>query len=104
MGVGVSRAFIHGVLRITTKESSDSVLLKLEGGIKGPWVDELEKTWSALAKDTPVKVDLSAVSFVDERGSDLLLRIQKNGGVLEGASAFLTSMFQRKIQQPGKRS
>ena len=92
------------MLRITTKENADSVLLKLEGGIKGPWVDELEKTWSGVAEGTPVKVDLSAVSFVDERGRDLLLRIQENGGVLDGASAFLTSMFEQKIRQSKKRS
>ena len=92
------------MLRITKKESSESILLKLEGGIKGPWVDELEKTWSALAEGTPVRVDLSGVSFVDERGRDLLLRIQEKGGILDGASAFLTSMLQQKIRQPRKRS
>lgn len=71
---------------------NDAEALKLEGSIKGPWVGELQKAWSASAEKspgTPVRVDLSGVSFVDERGRQLLLQMQQAGAVLQGASLFL---------------
>jgi anti-anti-sigma regulatory factor len=80
------------VLKITFQTSTDVVLLNLEGSVAGPWVEELRKAWLKSAKMThrePVNVDLGAVSFVDERGRDLLLRMRKEGVVLKGASSFL---------------
>lgn len=70
----------------------DSESLKLEGSIKGPWVDELQKAWSASADESPsrpVTVDLAGVSFVDERGRHLLLEMQQAGAILQGASLYL---------------
>ena len=71
---------------------SDSVEQKLEGSVKGPWVDEVEKAWVAAGDAVPgkpVKVDLAGVSFIDPRGRDLLLQMQGAGVVLQGASLFL---------------
>ena len=70
------------MLRITIQRTFDSVLLKLEGSIKGPWVDELRKAWLAstkMADGQQMSIELSAVSFVDARGRDLLLRMQRDG-------------------------
>ena len=85
------------MLRITIQNTSSSVLLKLEGSVKGPWVEELQKAWltSAIMSDgEPVSVDLGAVSFVDTKGRDLLLRMQKEGVVLKGASSLLRQMLE----------
>jgi anti-anti-sigma regulatory factor len=85
------------VLRITFQTAADVVLLSLEGSVAGPWVEELRKAWLKSAKMTdgePVNVDLGAVSFVDERGRDLLLRMRKEGVVLRGASSFLRYMLE----------
>jgi anti-anti-sigma regulatory factor len=85
------------VLRITIQRTSDVVLLKLEGSVKGPWVDELRKAWLTSAKMAgrePVSIDLGAVSFVDARGRDLLLRMQREGGALKGASGFLRQVLE----------
>jgi anti-anti-sigma regulatory factor len=85
------------VLRITIQRTSDGVLLKLEGSVKGPWVDELRKSWLASAETAdgrPISIDLGAVSFVDARGRDLLLRMQREGLVLKGPSGFLRQLLE----------
>jgi hypothetical protein len=85
------------VLRITIQRTSDVVLLKLEGSVKGPWVDELRKAWLASAKmadGQPMSIDLGAVSFVDARGRDLLLRMQREGLALKSTSGFLRQVLE----------
>ena len=72
-------------------------MLKLEGRVSGLWVDELRETWLATAKMAGgglVSIDLGAVSFIDERGRDLLLRMQREGVALKGASGFLRQMLE----------
>ncbi len=85
------------MLRITIQRTSDVVLLKLEGSIKGPWVDELRKAWLAsanMADGQPMSIDLGAVSFVDAKGRDLLLRMQREGLSLKGHSSFLRQLLE----------
>lgn len=90
----------HDVLRITIQNTPDALLIKLEGSLKGPWVEELRKAWVTSAKMAdagPVNIDLGAVSFMDENGRDLLLRMQKEGAALNGGSSFL-----RHVLEDGK--
>ena len=73
--------------------------MKLEGSVKGPWVDELRKAWLASAKmagGKPMSIDLSAVSFIDARGRNLLLRMQKEDVALKGASGFLRQVLEER--------
>ncbi|MGH9552958.1 MAG: STAS domain-containing protein [Terriglobales bacterium] len=68
----------------------------LEGRVKGPWVEELRKSWLTsinMAAGEPVSVDLSAVNFVDAGGLDLLLQMQREGIALKRASGFLRQML-----------
>ena len=84
------------MLRITIQNTSEVILLKLEGSVKGPWVEELRKAWLAaktMANGEPLSANLSAVSFIDAAGRDLLLRMRKQGVVLTGASSFLRHML-----------
>ena len=90
------------MLRITNQTSADSHCLRLEGSLKGPWVDELEKAWATLAKTAhglKKTVDLRSLSFVDSAGVDLLLRIRQEGAVLEDASAFVICILEHKIEE-----
>jgi anti-anti-sigma regulatory factor len=85
------------VLRITIQRANDVVLLKLEGSVKGPWVDELRKAWlksAKMADGEPISVDLDAVSFIDARGRELLLRMQREGIGLKGGSGFLRQVLE----------
>lgn len=88
------------MLRITIQNTSNALLMKLEGSVKGPWVEELRKAWLTSAKmgdGEPVNIDLGGVSFIDGDGRDLLLRMQKEGAALSGGSSFL-----RHILEDGK--
>jgi len=82
------------------QKTSDAVLVKLEGSVKGPWVEELRKVWltsTKMANGDPVSVDLGAVSFIDGEGRDLLLRMRREGVALNGGSSFL-----RHVLEDGK--
>lgn len=70
------------MLRITIDEGSEAVILRLEGRLIGPWIEEVEQCWRrafAILDGRSVHVDLSAVSFVDSAGVALLDRMQKAG-------------------------
>jgi hypothetical protein len=79
------------------QKTSDAIVLKLEGSVKGPWVEELRKAWVTSAKmaaGEPVSIDLGAVSFADGRGRDLLLRMRRAGVSLDGCSSFLLHILE----------
>ena len=57
----------------------------LEGKLAGPWVKELELSWRSAAGTQqiyPVRVDLSAVTFIDAEGKELLGRMYEEGAKL----------------------
>ena len=57
----------------------------LEGKLAGPWVKELELSWRSAAGTQqiyPVRVDLSAVTFIDAEGKELLGRMYREGAKL----------------------
>ena len=84
------------MLRITSQAMEDFVTLKLEGTVKGPWVDELQKAWLSSTDRSSgklVKVDLAGVSFIDPEARNLLLRMQREGTLLEGASIFIRHLL-----------
>jgi anti-anti-sigma regulatory factor len=91
------------VLRITSQSTADSLTVKLEGTLRGPWVDELQLAWSEAADKSPRKpaqVDLAGVTFIDARGRELLLQMQKAGAVLQGPSLFLRQVLDGKSGEP----
>ncbi len=75
------------MLRITVQEGCQP-MLKLEGRLCGPWVDELERAWSELAQSTPerpITVDLSGISAIDSEGKRLLGSMFREGADLRAA-------------------
>jgi len=89
------------MLKITTHTETHSTTLQLEGRLAGPWVEELERVWvSTVGTRTrhPLSVDLSAVTYVDSNGKDLLKKIHQQGAKLV-ASGCLTSCIVREIAQ-----
>ena len=63
------------MLRITIDENQDSVVLRLEGQLIRPWVEDVEQCWRNRFRNPrarSVQVDLSAVNFVDTAGGALL--------------------------------
>jgi len=62
------------MLRITNAEGKDSVALRLEGRLTGPWVTILRDCWQQAVREEgrEIQVDLTAVTFVDGAGKALL--------------------------------
>lgn len=57
--------------------------LVLEGKLAGACVDELDKCWQQAASNGgPLFVDLTSVSYVDERGKQLLRQMHDRGAKL----------------------
>lgn len=87
------------MLKITTLTDAESTVLRLEGRLAGPWVQELERCWDSIVGKTtnhPLTVDLSAVTYVNSDGKDLLKKIHKQGAKLV-ASGCLTSCIVNEI-------
>jgi hypothetical protein len=56
------------MLRIRVHDTFGAISLKLEGGLSGPWLQELGQCWkrSLACKDKPVlRVDLSELTVID---------------------------------------
>jgi anti-anti-sigma regulatory factor len=93
------------MLKITTLTNQESITFKLEGRLAGPWVQELEWCWLPTvrtSKRRPLSVDLSAVTYVDSGGKDLLKKLHQQGATL-GASGCLTNCLVREISQDVRR-
>jgi len=77
------------MLRVTKCENVGAFELKLEGKLAGRWVDVLEQCWKQAFESSagkPGRVDLTAVTYVDDRGMDLLSQIHRDGAGLHGAT------------------
>lgn len=67
------------MFRITTQTVNGELVLKLEGCLTGPCVQELQTCWRAAVKTLGVRVDLTAVWRVDAAGRDLLAEMHCAG-------------------------
>ena len=91
------------MLRVTTITAKDSPVLKLEGKLSGPWVDELQNCWKeAVAEGThrkAIKIDMRGVSYVDHRGQNLLQHMEREGASLVECSDFIRQLLDAKNGQ-----
>lgn len=69
------------MLKITTQKKDGVTNITLEGKLAGPWVKELALIWQ-MAGTKPqdiVCVNLSAVTFIDPEGKNLLISMHRSG-------------------------
>jgi anti-anti-sigma regulatory factor len=68
------------MIRITAHQEPLATRLCLEGKLSGGSVDVLDECWQAASSQTnSIWVDLTAVSFIDTRGKELLARMFEKG-------------------------
>ena len=70
------------MLRITTKEDPQSLTLRLEGRLEGPWVAVLAQCWDNARPKLQKRrlcVDLNGVTFVDGQGRSRLAEMHAQG-------------------------
>jgi anti-anti-sigma regulatory factor len=69
------------MLKVTTTAQNQTITLKLEGKLVGPWVQEVTRVWSDTVQ-SPRKgyvIDLRSVTFVDKSGQALLAAMSRQG-------------------------
>jgi len=70
-------------LRITVEENGESMVLKLEGRLAGPWVAELDRLWqqtSAGRNGQKIVLDLRETTYADATGIESLRSIYRETG------------------------
>jgi len=82
------------VLRITAVSTS-KVVLKLEGRLIGPWVEELRKTVSRADLRGGLEIDISDLTFADHDGEKALQWLHKLGARFYGKESISTYLFAR---------
>ena len=85
------------MLRISIDALHDRTTIRLEGKLKGPWVEELNRAWSSICLPetrNPIQVDLRCVSFVDEHGRDLLIKMRQQGAELVAFGPMMNSVVE----------
>jgi anti-anti-sigma regulatory factor len=71
-----------------------SVILRLEGEIIGPWVDETSRVCERImSKGQRVRMDLRQVTFADRAGVELLGNLAKREALLDNCSPFLKAQL-----------
>jgi hypothetical protein len=81
------------VLRIVAGEPVNGrPVLRLEGQVIGPWVDELRRACETLAGGA-VTLDLADVSFVGRRGVELLRALGAGGVAVTRCSPFVAEQL-----------
>jgi anti-anti-sigma regulatory factor len=83
------------MLRITPVSTNEpATLLRVEGKITGPWVSELrDACHSTLADHGGLKLDCSAVSYIDLSGLQLLRDLQRRGTTLVRCSNLVSELL-----------
>jgi ABC-type transporter Mla MlaB component len=93
------------MLKITGKrdEALDSMSLRLEGKLAGPWVEELNSYWRQMSvnQQSCAVIDLTGVTFIDANGKALLTRLWQQGAELRAAGC-LTRCIVEEITKAGR--
>lgn len=85
------------------RRANQSLTLRLEGRVVGPWVEELRQICEPLlADETKLVLDLADVSFADESGAALLKSLERRGANLTKPSPFLSEQLKASAAPAAK--
>jgi anti-anti-sigma regulatory factor len=88
------------MLRITTLHRGSQTILKLEGKLLKPWIDEFCVAWTRADGQTGhVGLDLVDVTYVDAAGAQLLRGLVQRGALLIACSAFVAELLREPRSQ-----
>lgn len=77
-----------------SRQVKQTVTLRLEGRIVGPWVAELQQVCQQmLEKDRGLTLDLAEIVFLDEAGINLLARLRSRGTELLNLTPFVAEQL-----------
>lgn len=93
------------VLKISTTEDPNQIVLKVEGKLAPPWTRELERSWEALAERLRAKtlcLDLRELTHADHSGLALLGTILNSANPAVLADTPLTRQFVEQARQTNR--
>lgn len=84
------------MMKATIFQQKNMAVIKVEGRLSGPWVEELARSWERLAETGAERlvIELAGVSFIDEEGKKLLKRIAQAGTKLEAAGCLTRAIVE----------
>jgi anti-anti-sigma regulatory factor len=85
------------VIRISQIHEGSKHRLLVEGTLSGDWVDVLEDCWleAPHAPDgEPMRIDLTGVTYVDDKGRGLLARMIQDGAELRAAGVMTKAVIE----------
>lgn len=92
------------MLKITLQSEAEVLVFMLEGRLAGPWVKELERCWRSAGtrEGNALRVDLSAVTFIDAGGQALLGQMYREGAELLATGCLTRCIVEGVIQSTEK--
>jgi hypothetical protein len=82
------------MLRITATEPDSSCrVIKLEGKLLQPWVDEVRRLFVEAGDGAALSLDLSSLGFVDQPGAELLRQLLRQGVRIHSCSPFVAELL-----------
>ena len=91
------------MIRINKVVEGDYSRLIVEGTLSADWVDELRKCWAGVRETSSsvnLSIDLSGVSYIDDRGKELLKRMFAEGAELLGAGVMTRAIIEEIVDGP----
>jgi outer membrane protein len=91
------------MMKATQLQQGERIVIRVEGRLAGPWVGELEQSWSQAAAtrgSSAVQVELAGVSFVDEAGKQLLRKMSQAGTRLSAAGCLARAIVEEAEGKP----
>ena len=76
--------------------------LLVEGTLAGDWVEVLEKSWleaQASRNGESMRIDLSGVTWIDDKGRELLKRTLQDGGELQATGIMTRAVIEELIEE-----
>jgi ABC-type transporter Mla MlaB component len=91
------------MLRITVRDSPESLTVQLEGKLAGPWVRELEDCWRntrASQRKAVLRFDLTGVTFIDAAGKAYLAAMHRLGAEFVAADCLTKAVVAEITKAP----
>ncbi len=89
------------MLRITTVRHGLQTILKLEGKLLEPWIEEFHGACArAEIPSGHVGLDLAGLTYADVAGTQLLRNLVQRGVPITACSAFMAELLRERQTQP----
>jgi hypothetical protein len=90
------------MIRISQIQEDSRSHLLVEGTLSGDWVEVLEKSWmeaQTSRNGESMRIDLSGVTWIDDKGRELLKRMLEDGEELRATGIMTSAVIEELIEE-----